>query len=969
MKRILDTLVTVIAVLVSLIAGRMAVAVVADDRLWIRHSGFEQLRRGTAADGGQNLYVSRKGRVQTINRMDFNHDGEIDLLFTQDHNHVYTPDALIYWGSPEGYTSLLPEMWRTRAHFSLLKWMEKAQGKVTRLPAAGGGRAEIADLNGDGYSDLVFCNFMHNYRPDQDAFVYWGSESGFDPANRTSLPAYLASGVAVGDLNGDGLQEIVLANQGDERGESWGFRLHRESYIYWGSPDGYSVASRTSIPTISAVDVALGDFNGDGSADLSFVNFNSREQSVYIYWNDGHGGFSEKKRQVLGRAALQLTESRTDRSGRVPGMQTLLATEMNADGITDLVIAGTEKVVVFYGSRKGFDESPAYVLPTDHCRGVQSADLNEDGRPELIVANQGTHGQVPPSSTIYWASDQGYASEHCTRLPTLGAATVEVAHLNDDGFLDILFGNEHDRQGSDVPSYIYWGGPRGYAAYRRSELTGFGVIGSGVDDLNRDGRPDILLVSHLSGQAGTLPAVIFWGNPDHDYSSASATVLDARAPMEYSAADLDDDGHADLVFLKDNGESAVVWWGDSEGLSAKNRTELPVQSPMSSSVADLNRDGFLDILFTVPAPARTDRHATSIIVWGNSNRFENAKTTEWELSGTATQANTIADLNRDGHLDLVFPLGISDHSEIWWGSDQGYRRQNSTQLPAHGSPHVVAADLDRDDWLDLIFTSGASPSRFTVNTPTIIYWGSPHGFFPAVRTELEGYTALDATVADLNRDGHLDIAMTNYKSDTNRKIPTFIYWGNGGRNYSVKRRTLLKSASGSAIDALDLNRDGWPELVVSNHQEQFDHAAGTDIFWGGPEGFSRLRRSRLPTVGVHLDAMVDAGNAYTREYEWVYESALVEAPDHARFARLHWKAQADLGTSVRFQVRSANDRDQLRELPWSGAKGPESFFLNSGDPLMPSAGEHRWLQYRAVLSSPDGANSVLLTEVAVELTR
>ena len=336
------------------------------------------------------------------------------------------------------------------------------------------------------------------------------------------------------------------------------------------------------------------------------------------------------------------------------------------------------------------------------------------------------------------------------------------------------------------------------------------------------------------------------------------------------------------------------------------------------------------------------------------------------LSSQTTEANAVADLNRDGYLDLIFPLGSSAHAEIWYGSENGFVREDSQELPVDGPPHAIPADLDSDGWLDLIFTSGIDKKHYTVNTRTFIYWGGSDGFSSDVQTQLEG------TVADLNRDGHLDIAVTNYRSDTNRKIPTFIYWGDGSRNYHEKRRSLLPSASGSAINALDLNRDGWLELVVSNHQKNFDHGAGgTDIFWGSPEGYASLgsRRTHLPTVGVHLDAMVDAANVYDRKNQWVYEFEPVQAPSGSSFKRLAWTAATMMGTAVKFQVRSSSKKKGIEEMVWQGPEGAQSFYEKSPSALAAVPAEHQYLQYRAVFTSPDGANTAYLSRVAVECSR
>ena len=605
-KRLLTTLVPLFAILLWLLTAHPVSSSRTNKTSWIRQSGFKDFHQGSAGDSGANLYVSSKGRVQTINRWDLNRDGEIDLLFTQDHNNVYAPDSLVYWGGAEGYQSLLPDLWQLRAPFSLLGWLQRSSSKITRLPSAGGGRSHIADLNNDGYLDIVFCNFMHNYRPDQPAYIYWGRAEGFQSTARTELPAYLAGGVAVGDLNRDGFLDVVLANHGDETGELRGFRLHLESYIYWGSLSGYDSSRRTSVPTISASDVAIGDFNGDRFPDLAFVNDNNQEQSAYVYWGDSAGNYNDQHRQILRRSDLHLPESQNGQNG----MRTLKSADLNGDQVTDLVIGGTEKGVVYYGTRNGLDVTRSVELPASHCQGIEAADLNQDGLVDLIFANQGKWTDFSPPSTIFWATAHGYQQDRRTDLPTLAATTVTAADLNNDHFPDLLFGNSHDLEKTDVPSYIYWGGAEGYAKYRRSDLMGFGVAGSSVADLDNDGKPDILLVNHLSGRKGVLPSVIFWGNSEQYYSTASTSLLDPGGEMEHSVADLDDDGYPDVVSMQTG--TVFIWWGSANGYQKENRSQLPVKSPLTNSVADLNSDGFLDILVAAsPLKRPTDESALS----------------------------------------------------------------------------------------------------------------------------------------------------------------------------------------------------------------------------------------------------------------------------------------------------------------------------------------------------------------------
>ena len=106
--------------------------------------GFDAFSRGTFGSGGQNLYVSRTGVIQTINQWDINRDGYNDVLLSNDHDMDETVDAFIYWNQGKGFKSLLPDQWQRGplAHVIFDLQDDKNSG-ITRLPTLGGGRSIV----------------------------------------------------------------------------------------------------------------------------------------------------------------------------------------------------------------------------------------------------------------------------------------------------------------------------------------------------------------------------------------------------------------------------------------------------------------------------------------------------------------------------------------------------------------------------------------------------------------------------------------------------------------------------------------------------------------------------------------------------------------------------------------------------------------------------------------------------------
>lgn len=947
-----------------------ATLVLAQNASSVQQHGFDDFSRGQLGNSGANLYVSRDGRIQVINKWDLNRDGYPDLLMSNDHDVYEAVDSLIYWGGAKGYTSILPDLWKEMPLAQVLFDVADHAGHITRLPSFGGGKSAIADLNRDGYPDIIFCNYIHNYPGVRTAYIYWGSADGYSVSHRTELPTNWADGVAAADLNGDGYPDLIFANQGTEPGsESTSPITSNDSFIYWGSATGFSPDRRTSLATKGARDVTVADLNHDGHPDIIFVNDNAQTQDVQIYWGSA-SGFSNENVQTI----------------PVPEPTSVHSADVNGDGYPDLIIttagnplkivgtaqneraaSGQPATYIFLGSVKGFDSQRVVRLPgyqgEDSCVG----DFNHDGFPDIAVAHSSDGQTSVVPSYVYWGSENGFSADRRTELPTLGARGVVCADLNQDGYADLVFANSDDGKTHDVPSYIYWGSPSGFAPYLRTDLQGFGAASVNVADLNGDGYPDLLLVNRYSGTVimkGGVNSHIFWGNPHHFYSTASMTSLPSLGAYGTCVADLNDDGYPDVVLTSTISNQAYIYWGNRAGFSVDHRTSLSVGPTYQVHAADLNHDGFLDLVFSGVVNGKQ----IVTILWGSATGYSEQNEQVLHLSSDKLSASLffqIADLNRDGNLDLIVH-GYSGELQIFWGSVAGYSESKSWTGTTPYGGDITLADLDGDGYLDFILSGAFDPEKRSNNAKTMILRGTSAGT-PSQdgAIELEAYASEQCAVADLNRDGYLDIVCSNYMSDSTRSLPIFIFWGSKDGHYSNANRTDLPAESSLGLQLIDLDGDGYPDIVVHNHLNGTRHTNNSYIYWNSPKGFDLSRRSDLPNFGPHLSQMIDPGNLYTRKLEEQYVSSPIEIPHEKAPSKFKWQGEERSGTKLKFQIRSASNRAGLEKSTWTGPDGKDSFYLTSGADLKMLPREDRWLQYRALFDSPNGGDWPMLSDVEI----
>lgn len=921
-----------------LLAGLWTVAMgeSGSNREWTT-SSFLDFVDGTLADGGANTYVGADGTVRLINLWDLNNDGNLDLFFPSSHDHNEKVDLFIYWGGsdfdPDGRT---------------------------RLPSNGGKAVTIADLNRDRHPDLVLVNRFNGTRSDLDSYIYWGSRTGFDPGRRTLLPTRGAEAAAAADLNGDGWKELVFANSG----LSYHVPVDRfnRSFIYWGAESGYSPERRTSLKTVLARDLEIADMDRDGSLDLVFAMEGNRdeESGAWIYWGDGKGDFS-------GRPVTRLAGERSS---------AVAATDLNGDGWPEVVLANSYRLraremdiynivdtvavdsYVYWGSPEGYGAEEPSRLPTVSAMDVEAADLNGDRRPDLVFAN-GAGG----ASYIYWASAGGFQPNKRLALPTSEAADVEVEDINRDGYPDLVFAQRANRLARDGGSLIYWGGGQGFSRDRKQTLPTLHASGIAIGDLDSDGKRDLVFANKSDGGL-PVPSLLYWGAPGGRYSREGRLELGSGGAGSYAAADLNRDGFPDL-FLPE--KPPAIYWGGREPYSLSRSSRVDSELAMSGRFADLNRDGYLDLALSEWQPG----HEQTSLLWGGPGDYSRDNRFVFQVGGL--RHHHLADLDRNGWPDLLFTSTTNREIFIYWNDARGFDNARKTRLPTGVAATVEVADLNGDGRLDIIvpnlFDPDPAPDKpqsfgGSPQGDTFIYWGGPEGYSSESRQVLPSIGNADVAVADLDRDGRLDLVLTSYHAGHTRSHPSTIYW-NSAQGFQPDRCTRLPTNSASGALTADFDRNGYEDILFSCHSKDGNHRNDAFLYWGGPDGFSTDRRSRLPVLGPHYLSVIDIGHIYDRGDRYDFISPAFDAGPGAVFSTLKWKGDTPWRTGLEFQLRAAETRQGLDAAPWQGPRGPDSFYRTSPAGIEGLPQTARWIQYKASLTSPDSANSPVLRSVSV----
>ena len=391
------------------------------------------------------------------------------------------------------------------------------------------------------------------------------------------------------------------------------------------------------------------------------------------------------------------------------------------------------------------------------------------------------------------------------------------------------------------------------------------------------------------------------------------------------AYDLNNDGWIDIVFgnyQENNGSyetNSFIYWGSASGFSTSSRTELPTHGTHEQSIADLNNDSYLDIVFS-SYRNNLSLETNAMIYWGSQTGYSVSNRSE--LYAPASWDNKVADLNGDSYKDIVITAGRQGTpSYIYWGSQTGYSNTNRQEINSGLSRDIKIADLNKDNRLDL-FIDHRYSSTGDPTTESYIYWNSESGFSDANRTELTTTGALGNALADLNQDGNVDIVVIQYNDGTNAEIDSIIYWGDETNSYTLT--TKIPTVGGTDVEVADINQDTYLDIVISNQRDDDgNYHVNSMILWGD-ENYDYSNQTLLPTIGASGVAITDYNNDNYADI--IFANAFDQNnPDGAR----------EINSFIYFGDQSFSYTNYL-ELPTVGATAVSAFpYLYSSTEQIP----------------------------------
>ena len=686
-------------------------------------------------------------------------------------------------------------------------WGERTEFAVQNTPVD----VAVGDFNGDGSPDIVVANFdsgtvsvLLNTATAPGVFSF-AAAANF---NCGATP----NSVHVADVNRDTIPDVLVANGA----------ANTVSILINTTANAAATASFSAAVTLAANnarDVIAADLNQNNALDLVTLNSVAGEATIFMNLTTG---------TTLGQAAV-FSASSTVAVGTNPS--SLIMPDINRDGCPDLVVSNTDSdnISVRLNSTPPLDPTPTFradvpiALPAGSAPiQLTCADINLDSALDIMVTNNGTNTFSALLNTTVGSAitpSFGALTSFNTNVAPWGIAAtfIDADQLPDlvvmNSGTDLLTSYTNQTpNGSAVPVYA------DSASGRMGRSTPVDVE---IADLTGD---NVLDVISLDQRDATISVFA------NDTAGVGGQVSVAeRATFQFSATqandlilgDLNGDNLTDALVV-DNTVSSLFWRLNSTAVAGTavsfgNEATLATNAnPASAMIADLDADNINDVVIV-------ERANNQIGIYRNQTTGGATTLTFAAVQNLATGLNptaiAIQDLNADNRPDIVVSNGNQNSVSVLVNQTttpgtlvfQTVGPFNASILPTA----LVIADFDGDNIVD-IATANQNDDSVAVLRGTTPAGSAAVTFADAQIFDIVpiGSVVTKLSVGDVNNDNRIDLIAATSSDETVSVLYNLTV--SGATNMAFTRAGYAAGATPSAADGADLNADGNLDLVITN---------------------------------------------------------------------------------------------------------------------------------------------------------
>jgi hypothetical protein len=581
--------------------------------------------------------------------------------------------------------------------------------------------AVVADFNGDGNLDLAALGTL-------GTCIFFGNGDGTLQSPVCYTVSVTFPFLAIGDFNGDGKPDLAVSGTGDNGIVE--IFLNKGNGTF-GAGVNYNVAG-------SPNSLIAGDFNGDGKLDLAVAC--GFDQVISILIGNGDGTFKNAVNYPASGIPVAIDAGDFNNDGKLDLVFTYLTTQ-------------SEGVDVLLGNGDGTFGSPISTVGPYEGSSIAVADLNGDGKADLVVTGQsisvGTESAFSTVTVLLGTGTGTFKPANSPSYDAWNAGGVALGDFNGDHKVDLAIADIF--QQNNVPNLVtvFLGNGDGTfkaAPDSNTDQTGyFGASTMVLGDFNGDGKLDAAIGMSSNVNFNSPGLVFALGNGDGTFSTSLTAYPLTSLPTALAKGSFTKDKPLDLAVLTGDGSASnlTVFLNNGGANFTQGHTYAVGNVATQVVVADFNGDQKADLAVSVNGGGG----GFNVLLGNGDGTFQNPV-----LWGLAIDPNGLAvgDFNGDKKADLVGINSRAGGISVLLGNGDGTFQPPQTFFPAIGPVFVASGDFNGDGLWDLVTTNYKSLS---------IYLSNGDGTFKTPINYSFGDGLGPPVIADLNKDGKLDIVV------------------------------------------------------------------------------------------------------------------------------------------------------------------------------------------------------------------